>query len=326
MTCGLIAAPAGPIIAGGAGAVCSGMVERYYENERNGRPGYDGVFDPKAVAVDFAIGAALGWGASKIPGLGSAADDLVDDFGDDFADDLAGGADDLVDDGARGGGKAPECSFSAATLVVMADGTTKAISEVEVGDQVLATDPETGETAAREVVATIPHTDNLLTLDTSGGQIVTTEDHRYWNQTDAEWQESQNLDQGDQLLTLDGSLVTVRGLDWTTVHTDEAYDLTIADFHTFYVSVVTGAVLVHNACFNFQGEASAFADDELAQFAYQHAGGGDVAGRPTLDQITRAMRNGRSTRIRDDAVEFVLGEVKVIINESTPWRSTAYLR
>ena len=36
------------------------------------------------------------------------------------------------------------CSFSGETRVLMADGTTKPISEVEVGDEVLAYDPETG--------------------------------------------------------------------------------------------------------------------------------------------------------------------------------------
>lgn len=41
----------------------------------------------------------------------------------------------------------------------------------------LATDPETGESRAREVVATLPHTDQLLTLRTSSGVIVTIEDH-----------------------------------------------------------------------------------------------------------------------------------------------------
>jgi hypothetical protein len=45
-----------------------------------------------------------------------------------------------------------------------------------------------GETKAREVVATLPHRDQLVTLDTSAGEIVTTEGHRYWNVTDGEWQ------------------------------------------------------------------------------------------------------------------------------------------
>ncbi|SHK76461.1 RHS repeat-associated core domain-containing protein, partial [Nocardiopsis flavescens] len=46
-------------------------------------------------------------------------------------------------------------SFVPGTHVVMADGSTKPIEEVETGDEVLATDPETGEQSARTVVATI---------------------------------------------------------------------------------------------------------------------------------------------------------------------------
>jgi hypothetical protein len=138
----------------------------------------------------------------------------------------------------------------------MANGERKPISEVKEGDYVYATDPETGETGAREVIATLPHTDQLLTLNTSSGDVVTTEDHRYWNETDQQWQESQDLDAGDRLLSADGDEVTVEGLDWTTIHTDAAYDLTIDDLHTYYVVSSEGeAVLVHNC--------TGFADDNL---------------------------------------------------------------
>jgi hypothetical protein len=41
--------------------------------------------------------------------------------------------------------------------------------------------------------------------------------------------------------------VLVEGLDWTTVHTDDAYDLTIDDLHTFYVAAGDENVLVHHA-------------------------------------------------------------------------------
>jgi len=138
------------------------------------------------------------------------------------------------------------CSFSGATLVLMANGTRIPISEVKEGDYVYATDPETGETGAREVLATLPHTDQFLTLRTSSGEIVTTEDHRYWNETNQAWQESKDIDEGDRLLSADGDEVTVEGLDWTTVHTAAAYDLTIDDLHTFYAATGEDEVLVHN--------------------------------------------------------------------------------
>jgi hypothetical protein len=44
---------------------------------------------------------------------------------------------------------ASACSFSGATTVLMADGTRKPIEDIKVGDRVVATDPETGEQAAK---------------------------------------------------------------------------------------------------------------------------------------------------------------------------------
>lgn len=152
-------------------------------------------------------------------------------------------------DARRAANAAADCalSFGAETLVLMANGERKAISEVEVGDFVVATDPETGETGPRQVIATLPHTDQLLALRTRSGEVVTTEDHRYWNESDGEWQESQDLDAGDLLLTPDGDEVRVEGLDWSTVHTAPAYDLTVAGLHTFYVAAGDENVLVHNS-------------------------------------------------------------------------------
>lgn len=46
-------------------------------------------------------------------------------------------------------------SFVPGTPVLMADGSRKPIEQVELGDKVLATDPHTGHTQPRRVVATI---------------------------------------------------------------------------------------------------------------------------------------------------------------------------
>ncbi|GAA1445828.1 hypothetical protein [Nocardiopsis tropica] len=63
-----------------------------------------------------------------------------------FVGGLAGKVDNLC---------APGNSFVPGTQVVMADGSTRPIEEVDVGEKVLATDPETGERTARTVLATI---------------------------------------------------------------------------------------------------------------------------------------------------------------------------
>ncbi|HQF95688.1 MAG TPA: RHS repeat-associated core domain-containing protein [Microthrixaceae bacterium] len=73
----------------------------------------------------------------------------------------------LRDDFCRAGAS----SFGADTGVLMADGTTTPISELEVGDQVVATDPETGETSAETVEAVWVHDDQLVDLATTAGPI-----------------------------------------------------------------------------------------------------------------------------------------------------------
>jgi hypothetical protein len=79
-----------------------------------------------------------------------------------------------------------------------------------------------------------------------GAAVTTTEDHPFWNATDRGWQDAQDLDPGDRLLTPDGRTVTVSGLAWSTARTDTAYNLTVADTPTYYVVAGAASVLVHN--------------------------------------------------------------------------------
>jgi hypothetical protein len=143
-------------------------------------------------------------------------------------------------------------SFSADTEVLMADGTTKPISDITVGDQVWALDPETGEAGPRTVTAIWPHQDLLIEFTVDGGTITTTEDHHFWNHTDNQWQQTQHIDPGDLLLTPNG-FVTAGTLNWTTTHRAPAFDLTIEDIHTYFVSAGNTHILVHN-CGGMLGE------------------------------------------------------------------------
>ena len=140
------------------------------------------------------------------------------------------------------------CSFSAETEVLMADGTTKPISEIEVGDWVLAEDPATIERGPREVTRLWLHQDTIIDFEIDGHDVATTEDHPFWNQTDAEWQRVDALDAGDFVLTAEGALLSVEGVDWGSARTTTAYNLTIDDLHTYFVGVGDEEVLVHNSC------------------------------------------------------------------------------
>ncbi len=97
----------------------------------------------------------------------------------------------------------------------LANGTTRAISEIREGDEVLATNTGTGETQARTVTATMVmhHDGDLLDLtiedDDGQGVIQTSDRHPFWSVTDSEWEHAIDLSVGEQLRQADGSTATV---------------------------------------------------------------------------------------------------------------------
>jgi hypothetical protein len=146
-----------------------------------------------------------------------------------------------ADEGA--GKRSPNtCSFSGDTDVLLADGATKPIAEIAVGDQVLAADPETGEEGARAVTAVWAHDDQLVDLEIGDGIVTTTEDHPFWNASDRAWQRADELDAGEIVLTADGDRVAVAGIDWATRTGGVAYILTVADLHTYFVAAGDGGL------------------------------------------------------------------------------------
>ena len=135
-------------------------------------------------------------------------------------------------------------SFTAATMVLMADGTRKPIFDVQVGDQVTSYDPGTGEQSVQTVTATWPHTDTVVTLTLGDGTVVeTTASHPWWDVTTRTYTRTDHLAMGDQLLTADGSTLTVAGMSGPQGE-QPVYNLTITGPHTFYVGDDT--ILVHN--------------------------------------------------------------------------------
>ncbi|WP_433459403.1 RHS repeat-associated core domain-containing protein [Micromonospora sp. CA-248212] len=147
----------------------------------------------------------------------------------------------------RGGGCNCGCmSFSGETEVLMADGATKRLDELEAGDEVMAADPETGEQGPRVITHVWVHQDDLIELQLVGAVITTTEDHPFWNQTDREWQRADELDAGDLVLSSDGRTRLAVGLRPDTVHAALAYNLTVDGIHTYYVLAGKTPVLVHN--------------------------------------------------------------------------------
>ncbi|SCF38194.1 polymorphic toxin-type HINT domain-containing protein [Micromonospora mirobrigensis] len=138
------------------------------------------------------------------------------------------------------------CSFGGDTRVLMADGTTKPISELKVGDEVEATDPETGEQGDRRVTNLWIHEDDLGVLRVDGEILETTDGHPFWNVTDHKWEAAGDLRPGDRLVTSRGDTVLVDRPLSAPSHRGLAYNLTVDGIHTYYVIAGTTSVLVHN--------------------------------------------------------------------------------
>jgi len=135
-------------------------------------------------------------------------------------------------------------SFTTETMVLMGDGTHKPIGEVQVGDQIMAYDPGTGTQSVETVTATWPHQDTVVTLTLSGGASVeTTASHPWWVESQRSYVRTDHLVSGDQVLTADGTTLTVDGMSGS--HGDQqVYNLSVTGPHTYYVTDTN--ILGHN--------------------------------------------------------------------------------
>ncbi|MGV5039029.1 ricin-type beta-trefoil lectin domain protein, partial [Streptomyces sp. NRAIS4] len=147
-------------------------------------------------------------------------------------------------------------SFVPGTFVQMADGSAKPIEQLKLGDKVLATDPDTGETHAEKVTATITGKGlkNLVkvTLDTDGkkggktASVTATDGHPFWVAELGKWIDATHLKAGEWLRTSAGTRIQVTALRrWTTLYAT-VHNLTVAGEHTYYVLAGATPVLVHN--------------------------------------------------------------------------------
>ncbi|TQN42635.1 RHS repeat-associated protein [Blastococcus colisei] len=166
--------------------------------------------------------------------------------------------------------RAPSCrrpnSFTPETGVLMADGTTVPISDVEVGDLVAARDPLTGELTAQPVldvivgrgdkhlieVVTAPVPADLLDDgrvaddDPRADAWTATAKHPIWVEEQG-WTDADELAVGDLLQGATGELRIVQDVDdhgWLQDQT--VYNLSIANVHTFIVGETGHGITVHN--------------------------------------------------------------------------------
>ena len=298
--CAIPAAAGGPIGAGAAGNVCAGAVHRALTAYENGKNIWKAAFNPKAVAKDAAVGAAIG---AATAGLGTAFKALKGIFGkaasgaDDAAallddavaaaEDAAATADDLAGAACRAN------SFVPSTLVLMADGSTKPIEEIEIGDLVLATDPETGQRGPRRVTDLIVGEGfkELVDVEIDGETVTATDGHPFWVVDQGRWVNAGDLEVDDTVLLADGTTAAVDSVH-DRVEVGPVHNLTVEGIHTYYVLAGDEPVLVHNCTPLTRGERrllGGLADlaDEKASTVLRARGGGasNISGAGLQDDM-----------------------------------------
>jgi hypothetical protein len=158
--------------------------------------------------------------------------------------------------------RAVKCSFLAGTAVLMADGSHKNIEDLQPGDQVTATDPETSDTRPRTVLEPLTekgeNTLVTITIDLDGkhgsktAKITATDNHPFWAPDYARWANAGDLKPGMWLRTSTGTWIQITIVTHRTVQSQRVYNLTVAGDHTYYVRGGVASVLVHN-CKKDQG-------------------------------------------------------------------------
>jgi RHS repeat-associated protein len=137
--------------------------------------------------------------------------------------------------------------FEEDTPVLMADGTSKPIQNIQPGDLVAAYDPDTSQTESRPVTGVHVH-ENVPTLrvTTAAGPVVTTATHPFYVESKG-YTPAGDLHAGDRLRTPDGATVEVETIQ-ATGQTQTVYNLQVVGLHCYYVIAGILPILVHNTC------------------------------------------------------------------------------
>ncbi|MFE0646127.1 DNRLRE domain-containing protein [Streptomyces sp. NPDC058877] len=150
--------------------------------------------------------------------------------------------------------RASRCnSFAPDTPVLMADGSYLPIGAIQIGDQVLATDPVTGDTTAQPVLDVIAgygtkHLVEIDTdLDTSNGSLLATADHPLWV-IGRGWIPASRITVGDLLLSPTGEGTPVRMVqDLGEIDNQSVFNLNVGNVHTFVINDGNVDEVAHNS-------------------------------------------------------------------------------
>jgi hypothetical protein len=200
-------------------------------------------------------------------------------------------------------------SFTPDTGVLMADGTTQPISDIDVGDLVAARDPVTGELTTQPVLHVIvgfgdKHLIGVTTIRGPPGSNMDAGDEDSWIATanhpiwveGSGWTNAEKLEVGDVTTGANGERRLVSSItDYGWLPAQTVYNVSVANVHTFLVGSRTAGTLVHNSSSScpsirlnpeaFEGASRSAVKRALRQQGFVHDRGGisrGVGARYTL--------------------------------------------
>ena len=127
------------------------------------------------------------------------------------------------------------CNCFTAGTKVKTDQGDKNIEDIEVGDQVLSKDEATGQEDYKTVTATFNHmAEEIYTIYVGGQEIESTYNHPFW--VDGKrWTYVKDLKVGDWLVEDNGTKQQIEKIELEQRQA-RVYNMTVADFHTYFVS------------------------------------------------------------------------------------------
>lgn len=260
---------------GGAGGVLLGKLGGAVLDDVAGgimsRIGSGAAEDVGADAVATAGGEAVGSTAGKLASEETAAETVQ-----------TAAISDTVSEGSGAGLTCP-ASFAAGTAVLMADGSRKPIERVQVGDQVEAKDPVTGELRTERVDATFDHKnrEGWVAIHIGGDVIQVTDEHPFWVASLHRFVPAGQLKRGDELELPNGAGVRVESVASFATLRDH-YNLTVHELHTYFAG--SPGVLVHNC-----GEG--FIDPATVRFSQSSVSPSFSSGG-SIENLAAGLRSG----------------------------------
>jgi hypothetical protein len=136
--------------------------------------------------------------------------------------------------------------FIAGTLVVTAEGR-RVIEEIQIGDEVVSMDYETGEVAVKKVTETFENEAyELVHVYVNGEVLSATPEHPFYVDKFG-WTLAGNLRAGDVLVLVNGEYVVVELVQHEILENPVlVYNFTVEDYHTYFVG--ESGFYTHNAC------------------------------------------------------------------------------